>query len=102
LAKELIGGPPFSQICVHFIDKVCLLRCAVAAGDGSFRLGRPSLSLFDMLLTKRKWCAGFFLENLMFSLSFTLLDDSFVFKNMSPFILFLVFSLFLFGALVYL
>jgi hypothetical protein len=38
----------------------------------------------------------------MFSLSFTLLGDSFVFKNMSPFILFLVFSLFLFGALVYL
>jgi hypothetical protein len=38
LAKELVGGPPFSQFCVHFIDKGCLLRCAVAAGEGSITL----------------------------------------------------------------
>jgi len=109
LAKELTGGPPFSQFCVHSIDKGCLLRCALGSFWLGIFLGRSPLSLFDMLLTIRKcegvWArgggaAGF--ENLMFPLWFALLGDSFVFKNMSPFILFLVFSLFLFGALVYL
>jgi hypothetical protein len=37
----------------------------------------------------------------MFSLSLTCLGESFVSEKGSPFILFLVFSLFLFGALVY-
>ncbi len=71
---------------------VSISRCAVAVGEGSSRQsifsGGPPLSLFDMLLATE----GF--ENLMFPLRFGLLGGSFVFLDMDPFILFLVFPLF--------
>ncbi len=77
-----------------------ILRCDVGVGESLSKLGVLSrglpLSLLDMLLV-----IGGELKNLIFPLQFAFLDGSFVFLDVGPFILFLVFPLFG-GALVYL
>jgi hypothetical protein len=73
------------------VDATSILRCAVAVGEGSSRLGLLSGGAPRSYASHDK--SGF--ENLMFSLWFAVLDRSFVFLDvMGPFILFIVFSLF--------
>jgi len=76
---------------------ILILRCVVVEGEGSSRLGLlsrgPSPFLIGYTCDDKK---GF--GNLRFHLGFTLLGGSFVFLNVAPFILFLVFpSSFFFG-----
>ncbi len=90
----------FSQFCwmsvvLHFLKVIFSLKCIVIV-DGSSSMLRvlsrgPSLSLFDIWYAS---CHKRGFRNLVFPMWFVLLGGSFVFLNVGPSTLFLVFPLF--------